>query len=90
MPPTYLVEDLGYLPITYVAQQEIFGHQRGKLGVLPALLLGARVARVLAEGHRFHHRSITRGSVVAPQWPLRVSGLLAPGSQGNTGTPRLA
>ncbi|HKH37365.1 MAG TPA: hypothetical protein VKA82_09390 [Rubrobacter sp.] len=46
MPPTYLVEDLGNLPITYVAQQEIFGHQLGKLGVLPALLLGARVARV--------------------------------------------
>src|ERR687889_2572364 len=44
----------------------------------------------LAEGHRFHHRSITRGSVVASQWPLRVSGLLAPGSQGNTGTPRPA
>src|SRR5215207_7533927 len=44
----------------------------------------------LAEGHRFHHRSIMRGSVVASQWPLRVSGLLAPGSQGNTGTPRPA
>src|SRR5918994_7592814 len=44
----------------------------------------------LAEGHRFHHRSITCGSVVASQWPLRVSGLLAPGSQGNTGTPRPA
>src|ERR687890_327301 len=39
----------------------------------------------LAEGHRFHHCSITRGSVVASQWPLRVSGLLAPGSQGGGG-----
>src|SRR5215203_4930016 len=45
---------------------------------------------MLAEGQRFHHRSITRRSVVASQWPLRVSGLLAPGSQGNTGTPRPA
>jgi hypothetical protein len=44
----------------------------------------------LAEGHRPHHRLIARGSVVASQWPFRVSGLLAPGSQGNTGTPRPA
>jgi len=46
MPSAYLVEDLGNFPVAYVAQQEIFGHQLGKLGVLPALLLGARVARV--------------------------------------------
>src|SRR5215210_744070 len=44
----------------------------------------------LAEGQRSHHRSIARRSVVASQWPLRASGLLAPGSQGNTGTPRPA
>ena len=46
MTSAYLVEDLGNLPVTYVAQQQIVGHQLGKLGVLPALLLGARVARV--------------------------------------------
>src|SRR5215212_8647271 len=45
---------------------------------------------MLAEGQRFHHRSIARRAVVASQWPLRVSGLLASGSQGNTGTPRPA
>src|SRR5215217_7116062 len=44
----------------------------------------------LAVGQRSQHRSIARRSVVASQWPLRVSGLLAPGSQGNTGTPRPA
>ena len=46
MTSAYLVEDLGNLPVTYVAQEEIFGHQLGEFGVLPALLLGARVARV--------------------------------------------
>jgi hypothetical protein len=45
---------------------------------------------MLAEGCRLHHRSMARRSVVASQWPFRVSGLLAPGSQGNTGTPRPA
>src|SRR5215210_1871900 len=44
----------------------------------------------LAIGQRFHHCSIARRSVVASQWPLRVSSLLAPGSQGNTSTPRPA
>src|SRR5215213_11519164 len=42
----YLVEDLGYLPIAYVAQQEIVGHHLGELRVLFALYLGACVARV--------------------------------------------
>src|SRR5918995_4387654 len=45
---------------------------------------------MLAEGCRLHQRSIARRSVVASQWPFGVSGLLAPGSHGNTGTPRPA
>ena len=43
---------------------------------------------MLAEGHCLHHRLIAYGSVVASQWPFRVSGLLALGRQGNTGTLR--
>ncbi len=42
----YAVEEGRDLPIVYVGQQEVVGHQVGDLGVLAALLVGAGVLRV--------------------------------------------
>src|ERR671910_2491306 len=85
---SYLVKDFGDFPITDVAQQEILGHQLRYCRVLPALLLGARVARVaLCQPPQVSQQPI---SVHAPPFrrcSLRDRSIAVPATRGGGSPP---